>query len=208
MIKCGVDIVIVSRYVLGGVVKNWYWYRKLIFKGVIMIGCVVFFRIRNVKDFVSGFFVFRREVVEGVEFNFVGFKIFMEILVKGYYNNVREVFFIFGLRKVGESKFGSRIIVNYFRYIYRFMRWEGEIDRLVKFFLVGFFGVFVNEGFFWVFVEFFGWDKVFFNILVIEFVIFNNFMWNDIWIFRDLKNKFFLKRLVSFYVVVLSGVFV
>lgn len=125
-IKRGADIAIASRYVPGGAVKNWYWYRKLISKGAIMIGRVALPRIRNVKDPVSGFFALRREVVEGVELNPVGFKILMEILVKGHYNNVREVPFTFGLRKAGESKLGSRTIVNYLRHIYRLMRWEGK----------------------------------------------------------------------------------
>lgn len=173
-----------------------------------MIGRVALPRIRNVKDPVSGFFALRREVVEGVELNPVGFKILMEILVKGHYNNVREVPFTFGLRKAGESKLGSRTIVNYLRHIYRLMRWEGEIDRLVKFSLVGLSGVLVNEGFLWAFVEFFGWDKVFSNILATELAILNNFTWNDIWTFRDLKNKPLLKRLVSFHVAALSGALV
>ncbi|BAD86098.1 dolichol-phosphate mannosyltransferase, fused to membrane-bound GtrA-like domain [Thermococcus kodakarensis KOD1] len=207
-IKRGADIAIASRYVPGGAVKNWYWYRKLISKGAIMIGRVALPRIRNVKDPVSGFFALRREVVEGVELNPVGFKILMEILVKGHYNNVREVPFTFGLRKAGESKLGSRTIVNYLRHIYRLMRWEGEIDRLVKFSLVGLSGVLVNEGFLWAFVEFFGWDKVFSNILATELAILNNFTWNDIWTFRDLKNKPLLKRLVSFHVAALSGALV
>lgn len=207
-IKSGADIAIASRYVPGGAVKNWYWYRKLISRGAIMICRVALPKIRNIKDPVSGFFALKREVVEGVELNPVGFKILMEILVKGHYTNVKEVPFTFGLRKAGESKLGSKTIVNYLRHIYRLMRWEGEIDRLVKFSLVGLSGVLVNEGFLWAFVEFFGWDKVFSNILATELAILNNFTWNDIWTFGDLKNKPLLKRLASFHVAALSGALV
>lgn len=175
-----------------------------------MIGRVALPKIRSVRDPVSGFFALKREVVDGVKLNPVGFKILMEILVKGHYTNVKEVPFTFGLRKAGESKLGSRTIVNYLRHIYRLMRWEGgEIDRLVKFSLVGLSGVLVNEGFLWAFVEFFGWDKVFSNILATELAILNNFTWNDLWTFRDLKNKPpLLKRLASFHVAALSGALV
>ncbi|MBP1911481.1 glycosyltransferase [Thermococcus stetteri] len=207
-IKNGADIAIASRYVPGGAVKNWYWYRRLISKGAIMIGRVALPKIRNVRDPVSGFFALRREVVEGVELNPVGFKILMEILVKGRYNKVQEVPFTFGLRKAGESKLGSRTIINYLRHLYRLMKWEGEIDRLLKFSLVGLSGIIVNEGFLWAFVRFLGWDKVLSNILATELAILNNFTWNDLWTFRDLKRKPILQRLASFHLAALSGAIV
>lgn len=49
---------------------------------------------------------------------------------------------------------------------------------------------------------------MFSNILATELAILNNFTWNDIWTFRDLKNKPLLKRLVSFHVAALSGALV
>ena len=103
-IEEGADIAIASRYVKEGKVENWHWWRKLISKGAIMVGRVALPRIRNIKDPVSGFFALRREVIEHVELNPVGFKILLEILIKGKYERVTEIPFIFGIRKAGESK--------------------------------------------------------------------------------------------------------
>ncbi|ASJ10397.1 dolichol monophosphate mannose synthase [Thermococcus sp. P6] len=204
-IEGGADIAVASRYVPGGGVKNWYWYRRLISRGAIMIGRLALPKIRNVRDPVSGFFALRREVVENVDLNPVGFKILLEILIKGNYGKVAEVPFTFGLRKAGESKLGTGTIFNYLRHIYRLMRWEGEMDRLIKFTLVGLSGVLVNEGFLWLFVSTFGWDKVLANVPATELAILNNFIWNDLWTFRDLKRKPFWSRIASFHVAALTG---
>ncbi|ASJ15568.1 glycosyltransferase [Thermococcus radiotolerans] len=204
-IEDGAEVAIASRYVPGGGVRNWYWYRKLISRGAIMIGRLALPKIRNVKDPVSGFFALRREVVEGVNLNPVGFKILMEILIKGKYGKVAEVPFTFGLRKAGESKLGTKTMLNYLRHVYRLMRWEGELDRLIKFTLVGLSGVFVNEGFLWLFVSGFGWDKILANVPATELAILNNFTWNDLWTFKDLKRKPLWRRLLTFHIAALTG---
>ncbi|WP_297506210.1 glycosyltransferase family 2 protein [Thermococcus sp.] len=203
-IEAGADIAIASRYVPGGRVENWYWYRKLISKGAIMLGRLALPKIRNVRDPVSGFFALRKEVVEGVELNPVGFKILLEILIKGRYEKVAEVPFTFGLRKAGESKLSGRTMFNYLRHLYRLMRWEGELDRLLKFSLVGLSGVLVNEGFLWLFVHL-GIDKYIANIPATELAILNNFLWNDLWTFRDLRKRPLPQRLLSFHAAALTG---
>ncbi len=204
----GADIAIASRYVPGGGVENWYWYRKLISKGAIMIGRVALPKIRSVRDPVSGFFALRREVVEGAELNPIGFKILMEILIKGKYGKVVEVPFRFGLRKAGESKLSGKTMLNYLKHVYRLMKWEGELDRLIKFSIVGTSGIFVNEGFLWFFVSELGMDKYIANIPATELSILNNFTWNDLWTFKDLRRYPFWKRLFSFHVAALMGAFV
>lgn len=207
-IENGADIAIASRYVRGGGVRNWYWYRKLISKGAIMIGRIALPKIRDVKDPVSGFFALRKEVVENAQLNPIGFKILMEILIKGRYQRVEEVPFIFGLRHAGESKLGGKTILNYLKHVYRLMKWEGELDRLVKFTLVGLSGVLVNQGFLWFFVEKLGWDKILANIPAMELAILNNFTWNDLWTFRDLKSRPLYQRLLSFHLAALTGAIV
>ena len=204
----GADVAIGSRYVPGGKVENWYWYRKLISKGAIMLGRLALPKIRDVKDPVSGFFALKRGVVENAKLNPIGFKILMEILVKGRYGKVVEVPFTFGLRKAGESKLSGKTMVSYLKHVYRLMRWEGELDRLIKFTLVGLSGVLVNEGFLWAFVRFLGWDKILANIPATELAILNNFTWNDLWTFKDLKRKPLWRRLLSFHIAALTGALV
>ena len=204
-IENGADVAIGSRYVKGGRVENWYWYRKLISKGAILLGRLALPKIRDIKDPVSGFFALRREVVENAQLNPIGFKILMEILIKGNYERVEEVPFTFGLRRAGESKLGGKTILKYIKHVYRLMRWEGELDRLIKFTLVGLSGVLVNEGFLYAFVRFLGWDKILANIPATELAILNNFTWNDLWTFRDLKRNPLWKRLLNFHIAALTG---
>jgi len=208
VVENGADIAIASRYVEGGKVENWYWWRKLISKGAIMVGRVALPRIRNIKDPVSGFFALRREVIEDVELNPVGFKILLEILIKGKYSKVVEIPFIFGLRSSGESKLSNKQILNYLRHLYRLMRWEGEIDRLVKFSIVGLSGAAVNEGSLLGFVEVLGWDKRLAVIPATELSILNNFIWNDLWTFKDLKKKPVHLRLLNFHLAAFTGALV
>lgn len=207
-IKNGADIAIASRYTKGGKVENWYWWRKLISKGAIMIGRVALPKIRNVKDPVSGFFALKKGVIAKTDLNPVGFKILLEILIKGQYERVVEIPFTFGLRRAGESKLSQKQIINYLRHIYRLMRWEGEIDRLIKFSFVGLSGIFVNEGALLGFVEFLGWDKRLAVLPATELSILNNFTWNDIWTFKDLKRKPFHLRLLNFHLAALTGALV
>jgi dolichol-phosphate mannosyltransferase len=207
-IEGGADIAIASRYVPRGGVENWYWYRKLISKGAIMIGRVALPKIRNVRDPMSGFFALRREVVENTKLNPIGFKILMEILIKGTYKKVVEVPFRFGLRKAGESKLSGKTMLNYLKHVYRLMKWEVELDRLIKFSIVGTSGIFVNEGFLWFFVRFLGWSKVWANIPAIELSILNNFTWNDLWTFRDLRRSPLWRRLLSFHLAAVTGALV
>lgn len=204
-IEGGADIAIASRYVEGGKVENWYWWRKLISRGAIMVGRVALPKIRNIKDPVSGFFALKREVVDGASLNPVGFKILLEVLIKGKYRKVVEVPFTFGLRNAGESKLGQKQIINYLRHVYRLMRWEGELDRLVKFSMVGITGIVVNEGALYILVESGALSENTAVFPATELSILNNFVWNDLWTFRDLKRGSFIKRLLNFHVAAVGG---
>jgi len=74
------DIVIASRYTKGGEVSGWSTKRKLISKGakgIAKAGLGV-----NESDPMSGFFAFRRKILEGIKLDAIGYKMLLEILVK------------------------------------------------------------------------------------------------------------------------------
>jgi len=66
--------------------------------------------------------VLKREVIEEVVLDPVGYKILLEILAKGTYNSFAEVPYVFGPRKSGRSHFGLSEIWNYLIQIYRLVR--------------------------------------------------------------------------------------
>ena len=107
--KGGADMVIGSRYVEGGHVENWPFRRRLMSKSATLLAR----GLTKVKDPMSGFFAIKREVVEGVELNPIGYKIALEILVKGKVSKVEEVPITFADRKAGKSKLGASVTLKY-----------------------------------------------------------------------------------------------
>src|SRR3972149_3442946 len=107
------DFVIGSRYVEGGDVENWPFARKVSSK----LATLVARALTHVKDPMSGFFFFRKDVIEGVELSPEGFKIGLEILVKGKYKHVTEVPILFRDREYGKSKLSWGVIFDYFSQI-------------------------------------------------------------------------------------------
>jgi dolichol-phosphate mannosyltransferase len=121
-IKNGSDIAIGSRYVEGGSPRNWGWGRKIISKGASILAGVFFSRIQDIKDKGSGFFAFKKEVIQGIQLKPIGYKILLEILVCGRYDKIQEVGFEFGQRIAGRSKLGPRIIFFYIFHLMRLLR--------------------------------------------------------------------------------------
>ena len=115
----GADIVIASRYVKGGGVESWSERRKLISKVASLLARLVFPKIRNIKDPVSGFFLLKRATLKGASINSIGFKILLEILAKGTYDKVVEVPYVFRERKKGRSKLSFKEYYDYLRHVFR-----------------------------------------------------------------------------------------
>jgi dolichol-phosphate mannosyltransferase len=67
-----------------------------------------------VKDPLSGYFVVRRECLDALKLQPEGFKILLEILVKGKIRNASEVPFRFATRQSGKSKADFKVALHYF----------------------------------------------------------------------------------------------
>jgi dolichol-phosphate mannosyltransferase len=103
------DIAIASRLVEGGGAEGWPRHRKL----SSFIGSFLAKPLTDVKDPMSGFFFMKKKVIEGVALKGQGYKILLEILVKGNYNSAEEVPFIFRDRTAGRSKLGFWVSLEY-----------------------------------------------------------------------------------------------
>jgi dolichol-phosphate mannosyltransferase len=105
------QLAIGSRYVAGGGISNWPWRRKITSRVAIALARPL----TRVKDITSGFFFFKREVIEGVKLDPIGFKIGLEVILKGKYSRVKEFPYVFTDRTAGTSKLNSGEIVNYLK---------------------------------------------------------------------------------------------
>jgi dolichol-phosphate mannosyltransferase len=183
-IKSGADIVVASRYVKGGDIKGWAKSRKIISRGAEILARLAIPGSHGLSYPLSGFFMFKKDVVKGAELEPIGFKILLEVLVKGSYKKVDEVPYVFEKRLRGKSTLGFRENLNYLRHLSRLARASGEVGQFLKFCVVGLAGVFVNMGLLWGLTKFIGFDYRISAIFAIEISILSNFTLNEIWTFR------------------------
>jgi len=118
-VLAGHDLAIGSRYVSGGSMHDWNPIRKLISAAAIWVTWPIQRGGARAKDPMSGFFFVRRECVERVPFQSTGFKLLLEILVRGRVHSVEEVPFSFGLRHRGASKASFKVALDYGRLLLR-----------------------------------------------------------------------------------------
>lgn len=106
----GLDMAVASRLVEGGgVAGNWPQYRKI----NSYIATLLAKPLTPVKDSMSGCFLLKKDVIENVKLTPQGYKIGLEILVKGNCQKVKEVPFVFNNRVNGKSKMSFRIQMEY-----------------------------------------------------------------------------------------------
>ena len=138
------EVVIPSRFADGGSDGGLSLLRKMISWSARTIGRVLIKRMRMISDCTGGFFGIRRTVIEGILLDPVGWKILMEILVKGNYQTVHEIPYSFSVRQDGRSKMNLREQWNYLLHIGRLVKSSPEDARFFIFCMVGMLGVFVN----------------------------------------------------------------
>ena len=204
------ELVVGSRHVKGGGIENWTMKRKFVSKVASLIARPV----TKVKDPMTGFFMLRRDVIEGVELKPKGYKIGLEIMVKGNYDNLIEVPFVFKNRAYGESKLGAKVIKNYLSHALRLYFYKkSPFYQFLKFCIVGGLGVFVDLGVFsflyWSYFLQYGQSTGTLYAQTISFsaAVTFNFIFNKIWTFQDKEKR---KRKVTqqyllFFVVSVSA---
>ena len=209
-IENGADIAIASRYAKKGGIRRWGKGRRLISKGAGFLSRLAVPQVQGLTDPLSGFFAFRREVVSGAELDPVGFKILLEVLVKGTWKKIAEVPYVFGRRIYGKSSLGLAEHLNYLKHLLRLMRAGGEASRFLKFSLVGVSGIVVNLGLLWILTEVVGLFYLVSAVFSIETSILSNFALNELWTFRDRSRsvKGVSKRALKFNLICVVGLLI
>jgi len=206
------DIVIASRYLKDGGIQGWNAKRKMISKAgtkIAKTGLKI-----SESDPMSGFFAFKREIIKGIKFDAIGYKILLEMLVKTKGAKIKEIPYTFVDRQVGSSKLGSSTIIDYLKAVWKLYRYGKSIgqkepnssahfvSKAARFYTVGASGFFVNYLISLLFVDVVAnlW-YVQANIAGITFSIITNFFLNKIWTFedRDFNIKTTLTQLGKFF---------
>ena len=207
-IQGGADMVVASRYIPGGGCPNWGLSRKIISKVALVIAHLLLPSTRPVKDPLAGFFMFRRQNVDPAKLKPIGYKISLEVMLTGRFQNVVEVPYIFEDRSAGQSKLNPGQQMDYLKHLFSLMARTGELKRFLKFCAVGLSGIVVNQGLLWLLTEFGGLQYYISALFAIEASIISNFVLNDYFTFADRrtgKGKSFIVRLLKFNVTCLAG---
>ena len=98
------DLAIGSRFEPESRVEKWAWYRKAISQtGVFMAR-----QLTGVQDPLSGYFFLHRKVLNNLTLTSSGYKILLEILVKGDYDSFFELPYVFRNRQFSSSKLNMK----------------------------------------------------------------------------------------------------
>jgi dolichol-phosphate mannosyltransferase len=119
----GADVVVASRYVEGGSVGNWRWFRRLTSKAAHGLGRLLLPQVfGRISDPLSGCYLARRAAIAGVELRPLGYKTLMEIAVRGRAERIRECPYQMRDRARGHSKAGMRQTFQYIGHLFRLRR--------------------------------------------------------------------------------------
>jgi dolichol-phosphate mannosyltransferase len=190
------DLVVASRYITGGKIHGWTTKRKLMSKVATIIakqGLGV-----KTKDPMSGFFAFKKNIIKGLNFDALGYKILLEILVKTKGINIKEIPYTFENRQLGSSKLDSSTIIDYFKSVWKLYK-NGKtktinetrnsvhfLSKAARFFTVGASGFVINYIISMILtsnlIEMWYLHSNIFGIIA---SISTNFILNKIWTFED-----------------------
>lgn len=200
-------IVVGARYLAGGGSAGLgSAYRRFISLAVKYFTQIIFIPTRLTTDPGSGLFLFQRNILGGelVVLRPIGFKILIEILVRGQYDvtKVFDVPYNFQSREVGSSKANFKQGADFIKHLWLLFSTVPEAGRFIKFCIVGGSGVVVNLGILYILAEYWGVRQNLAWFIAVSVSIFNNFILNSLFTYSDKKSlsrKESIRRMVVYY---------
>lgn len=207
----GADLAVASRHIEEGGVSEWNIIRRLLSRGAQVLGLIILPGVvGRVSDPMSGYFMVRREVLAGKTLNPKGYKILIEVLGRGNIRCLGEVGYVFQERLEGKSKVAWKQYIEYLQHLLTLRLAKWPVGRFTRFGIVGFSGVFVDIAIFYLLRKTIGLGLTRSAVLSAEVGIINNFLWNDLWTFRDISRSQRgwpkrVKRLLKFNLICLTA---
>jgi dolichol-phosphate mannosyltransferase len=111
--------------------KEWNWHRKILAHS----GAFLARTLTRVKDPLSGYFFLNKRVIDGVDLNTKGYKILLEILVKGDWRTVKEIPYTFRFRRYSVSKLNYEEYLLFVSQLIKFssLKIYKQIRRIINF---------------------------------------------------------------------------
>lgn len=141
------SFIIGSRYIKDGSFdRNWSIWRFINSYFATLIARPLV----NCSDPMSGFFIFNKSRVELSKLSPIGYKIGLELMVRGQFDRIQELPIQFKDREVGESKMNLDQQLKYLRHLRRLYLYKfGNLAEFVHFGFVGASGFLVDIAFYY-----------------------------------------------------------
>jgi len=189
------DFVVGSRYVKGGSSKEWPFIRRFISS----LSCSLTRGLTGVKDATSGYFMIKKEVIKDAVLKPKGFKICLEIIVRGTYKSICEVPIIFTDRKHGKSKLGFSESIKYGVHLIELYSHKFPLmAQFLKFALVGLIGFFIQMIILYNLVEILDLYYLYAAVIAFFVAVTSNFLLNRTWTFTPSSNRNIYQQYISF----------
>ena len=107
----GFDMLIGSRHIKGGGIEDWTVPRRI----VSFFATMLCRPLADIKDPMSGYFFIKRSVINNAKLVPRGYKIGLEIAVKGNVTRIKEIPFFFKNRVHGKSKLYFKVYMAFLR---------------------------------------------------------------------------------------------
>ncbi|MEM0465386.1 MAG: glycosyltransferase family 2 protein [Candidatus Pacearchaeota archaeon] len=199
------DFTIGSRYIQGGKIEGWNFKRKLMSKIATILARIY----TKIKDPMSGFFLIKKECIENVQLDSKGFKILLEVIIKGKYSRIKEIPITFVNRTKGKSKAGTKEIVWYLQNLISYLPYKKNIIyEFFKFAFIGGIGTLINISILYYLTEKF---KIYYLLAAIFsfFIAMTfNFFLNKIWTFKEKIKSNIKKKYIKFFAVSITALLV
>jgi dolichol-phosphate mannosyltransferase len=188
--ESGADLVVASRYAPGGASAGLHGVaRRLVSRGAGLAARMLFTEAGRSSDPLSGYFLCRRRLIDGIEFRPVGYKILLELLVCVPGLRVEDVAFRFEPRTAGRSKASLRQGVLFLRHLTSlFLGVDGSARRW-KFGLVGLSGLVLFLATLWALSGPAHLERLLAFLPAFALSFAWNSLWNRTWTFADQRHR-------------------
>ncbi|MDA3815523.1 MAG: glycosyltransferase family 2 protein [Patescibacteria group bacterium] len=211
IIEENADLSVATRYTKGGSaeglgsLKTFYGiYRRAASLGFKYFTQILFIPARKTSDPLGGFFLFKKSVLDDVDFSPKGFKILVEILMRANIGKTVEIPYTFLARENDDSKANLKQGLEFFKHLWHIFLTVPEAGRFAKFCIVGGSGVIVNIGILYFLVEFYGFNEHIAWAFAVILSILTNYILNNVFTYSDKKSptrKESLRRVTLYYLI-------
>lgn len=200
------DVVIGSRYIKGGKIVGWQWFRYLNSWGAnfmtrMLLGL-------KPKDATAGFKCYSDNFLTKIDLDSIissGYAFQVEMINLAQENGFRitEIPITFVDRRVGQSKISGELKRSV-KAVFELMKRKKFYRQFIKFGVVGITGTLIDLGVYNLLALLFGFNIYFARTISFVLAATNNYILNRKWTFRN-KNKNVAKQFFKFFLISLIG---